>query len=94
MRNHTLQAGNVALFCTGNTLPNVAMHDRTRRALAAVAEMDRRRIPLCPTCEGLLLTAASGLPLPMIRDGDGLLIGGELHVDAVLDRILADRAVG
>jgi transcriptional regulator GlxA family with amidase domain len=38
------------------------MDIRTRRALAAIAEMDRRRIPLCATCEGLLLTAASGLP--------------------------------
>jgi hypothetical protein len=64
---------------------------RTRRALAAI---DARQLYLCPTCEGLLLTAAAGLPLPMIRDEDGPLIGGELHLDAVLDRILADRAVG
>ena len=38
---------------------------RARRVLAALAEMDARRILLCPTCEGLLLTAAAGLPLPL-----------------------------
>ena len=70
------------------------MHDRTRRALAAVAEMDARQLYLCPTCEGLLLTAAMGLPLPMVRDEDGELIDGEVYVDMMLDRILADRAVG
>ena len=70
------------------------MHDR---ALAAVAEMDKRRISLCATCEGLLLTAAAGLPLPMIRDEEGELIDGEVHLNMLnmlLTRILADRAVG
>ena len=55
------------------------MHDRTNRALAAVAEIDARQLYLCPTCEGLLLTAVVGLPLPMVCDGDGELeaaIGG------------------
>jgi hypothetical protein len=70
------------------------MHNRTRRALAAVAETDARRIYLCPTCEGLLLTAASGLPLPMARDEDGELIDGEAHLDMMLDRILADTHLG
>ena len=65
------------------------MHDRTRRALAAISEMDRRRIPLCAMCEGLLLTAAAGLPLPMIRDEDGELVDGEVCVSEMLDRILA-----
>ena len=70
------------------------MHARTNRALA---EMDRRRISLCATCEGLLLTAAAGLPLPMIRDEEGELIDGEVHLNMLnmlLARILADRAVG
>jgi hypothetical protein len=35
-----------------------------------------------------------GLPLPMVRDEDGELIDGEVYVDMMLDRILADRAVG
>ena len=70
------------------------MHDRTRRALAAVAETDARQIYLCPTCEGLLLTAAAGLPLPLVRDEDGELVDGDVYVDVLLDRILADRAVG
>jgi len=70
------------------------MHDRTRRALAAVAETDARQMYLCPTCEGLLLTAAAGLPLPMICDEDGQLIDGEAYVDAMLGRILADGPVG
>jgi hypothetical protein len=68
------------------------MHDRTRRALAAIAEMDRRQICFCPTCEGLLLTAAAGLPLPLVRDEDGEMIDGDVYVDAQLDRILRDRA--
>jgi hypothetical protein len=70
------------------------MHDRARRALAAVAEMDKRRILLCPTREGLLLTAASGLPRPLVRDEDGRVTDGDVYVAALLDRILADRAVG
>ncbi|MBV8613461.1 MAG: hypothetical protein JOY66_06765 [Acetobacteraceae bacterium] len=70
------------------------MHDRTNRALAAIAEMDKRHISLCATCEGLLLTAAAGLPLPMIRDEEGELIDGEVHLNMLLARILADRAVG
>ena len=70
------------------------MRDRTRRALAAVAEMDRRQLYLCPTCEGLLLTAAMGLPLPLVRDEDGELIDGEAYVDMMLDRILADSPCG
>jgi hypothetical protein len=70
------------------------MDHRTRRALAAIAEMDRRRIPLCATCEGLLLAAASGLPLPMICDEDGRVTDGNVYAAALLDRILADRAVG
>jgi putative intracellular protease/amidase len=69
------------------------MDIRTRRALAAVAEMDRRHVPLCATCEGLLLTAAAGLPLPLVRDEDGELIDGEVYVDAMLDRILADGPI-
>jgi len=69
------------------------MHTRARRALAALAAVDARRIYLCPTCEGLLLTAAMGLPLPLVRDEDGELIEGEAYVDAVLDRILADGPV-
>jgi hypothetical protein len=56
--------------------------------------MDKRQMCLCPTCEGLLLTAAAGLPLPLIRDEDGGLIDGELYLDTLLDRVLADRAVG
>ena len=64
------------------------MHDRTRRALAAISEMDRRQMYLCPTCEGLLLTAAMGLPVPMVRDEDGELIDGEIYVDAMLGPIL------
>ena len=67
------------------------MHDRTRRALAALAEMDKQRIPLCATCEGLLLTAAG---LPLVCDEEGRLIDGEERVDMMLARILADRAVG
>ena len=68
------------------------MHIRTRRA--AIAEMDKRRIMLCATCEGLLLTAAAGLPLPLVRDEDGELIDGEAYVDLMLDRILADTHLG
>ena len=68
--------------------------DRTRRALAAMSETDRRRISLCPTCEGLLLTAAAGLPLPLVRDEDGGLTDGDACVDALLDRVLMVRAVG
>ena len=60
------------------------MHDRARRALAAVAETDAHQIYPCPTCEGLLLTAAMGLPLPMVRDEDGELIDGEAYVDLML----------
>ena len=59
--------------------------------------MDKRHISLCATCEGLLLTAAAGLPLPMIRDEEGELIDGEVHLNMLnmlLTRILADRAVG
>ena len=67
---------------------------RTRRALAAIAEMDARRILLCPTCEGLLLTAAGGLPLPMVRDEEGFLIDGEAYLEAMLDRIFADSLHG
>jgi hypothetical protein len=68
------------------------MHDRTRRALAAIAEMDKRRILLCPTCEGLLLTAVAGLPLPLVRDEDGEITDGETYVNAMIDRILKNRA--
>ena len=39
-------------------------------------------------------TAAAGLPLPLIRDEDGELTDGEVYLDMLLDRILADRAVG
>jgi hypothetical protein len=67
------------------------MHDRTRRALAAISEMDKRQICLCPTCEGLLLTAA-GLPLPLVRDEDGEMTDGETYVNAMIDRIWRDRA--
>ena len=70
------------------------MDTRTRCALATVAEVDRRAIPLCASCEGLLLTAAAGLPLPLVRDEDGELIDGEVYLNMLLDRILADRAVG
>ena len=70
------------------------MHDRTRRAPAAISEMDKRRISLCATCEGLLLTAAAGLPLPMIRDEDGELIDGEECVDMLLNRISAHSFQG
>ena len=70
------------------------MHARTQRALAAISEMDRRRISLRATCEGLLLTAAAGLPLPMIRDEDGELIDGEVHLDTLLDRISAHSFQG
>ena len=69
------------------------MHARTRCALAAVAEMDRRRISLCATCEGLLLTTAAGLPLPLIRDEDGELIDGEAYLNMLINRLLADRPV-
>ena len=68
------------------------MHNRTRRALAAIAETDARQIHLCPTCEGLLLTAAAGLPLPLVRDEDGEIADGDTYVDALLDRILKNRA--
>ena len=68
------------------------MHDRTRRALAAIFEMDRRRITLCATWEGLLLTAAAGLPLPLVRDEDGEMTDGETYVNAMIDRILKNRA--
>ena len=68
------------------------MNARTRRALTALAEIDRRRIPLCATCEGLLL-AAAGLTLPLVRDEDGELIDGEAYVDMMLDRILADGPI-
>jgi hypothetical protein len=68
------------------------MRDRTRRALAAIAEMDKRQICLCPTCEGLLLTAAAGLPLPLICAEDGEITDGETYVNAMIDRILKDRA--
>jgi hypothetical protein len=67
------------------------MHDRTRRALAAVAEMDKQSVCLCPTCEGLL-TAAAGLPLPLVRDEDGEMTDGETYVNAMIDRILKNRA--
>ena len=70
------------------------MDIRARRALAAISEMDKRRIPLCATCEGLLLTAAADLPLPMIRDEDGEMIDGDVYVAAMLDRIFADSAHG
>jgi hypothetical protein len=87
----TLHFGNITPTYAGNTLLwCCAMHDRTCRALAAVAEMDRRQICLCPTCEGLLLTAAAGLPL--VRDEEGELTDGETYVNAMIDRILRDRA--
>ena len=70
------------------------MHDRTRRALAAISEMDKRQLYLCPTCEGLLLTTAMDLPLPMVRDEEGQLIDGEVYMDATVDRILADGPLG
>ena len=66
------------------------MHIRARRALA---ETDARQLYLGPTCDGLLLTAAAGLPLPMVRDEDGELVDGEVYVGAMLDRILVDRPV-
>ena len=69
------------------------MHDRARRALAAIAEIDAQQIYLFPTCEGLLLTAAASLPLPMVRDEDGELIDGEVYVDMMLDQILADGPI-
>jgi len=70
------------------------LNARTRRALTALAEIDTRRIPLCATCEGLLLAAAAGLPLPLVRDEGGELIDGEAYVDMMLDRILADTRLG
>jgi len=69
------------------------LNARTRRALTALAEIDTRRIPLCATCEGLLLAAAA-LPLPLVRDEGGELIDGEAYVDMMLDRILADTRLG
>jgi hypothetical protein len=60
------------------------MHDRARRALA---EIDARQLYLCPTCEGLLLAAAAGLPLPTVCDEDGQVLDGELYLDTMLDRI-------
>ncbi|MBV9777614.1 MAG: hypothetical protein JO143_11245 [Acetobacteraceae bacterium] len=68
------------------------LNARTRRALTALAEIDTRRIPLCATCEGLLL--AAGLPLPLVRDEGGELIDGEAYMDMMLDRILADTRLG
>src|SRR5689334_19956925 len=62
--------------------------------LGAIAETDARQMHLCPSCEGLLLTAAAGLPLPMTLDEGGLLIDGELYVDATLDRVFADTHHG
>jgi hypothetical protein len=84
----TLHFGNITPTCAPS-FGVLKMHVRTRRALAAVAEMDARRILLCPTCEGLLLTAAAGLPLPLVRDEDGEMTDGDVYVDALLDRILA-----
>jgi hypothetical protein len=52
------------------------------------------RAYLRATREGLLLAAAAGLPLPMVRDEEGRLVDGEECVDTMLVRILADRAVG
>jgi hypothetical protein len=43
------------------------MQDRTRRALAALAEIDACQLYLCPTCEGLLLTAAAGAADVMLQ---------------------------
>jgi hypothetical protein len=70
------------------------MDIRARRALAAVAEIDARQLYLCPTCEGVLLTATAGLPLPMVRDEDGELIDGELYLGTMLARIFADTRHG
>jgi len=39
--------------------------------------MDKQSVCLCPTCEGLL-TAAAGLPLPLVRDEDGEMTDGEM----------------
>jgi hypothetical protein len=35
-----------------------------------------------------------GLPLPMVSDEDGELIDGEVYVDMMIDRILADGPFG
>ena len=70
------------------------MQDRTRRALAALAEIDACQLYLCPTCEGLLLTTAAGLPLPMILDEDSEPIDGKAHLEAMLDRIFTDSLRG
>ena len=56
-----LQKRNLVPTCA----PSFLVCPMDLRALAAIAEMDKRRILLCPTCEGLLLTAAAGLPLPL-----------------------------
>jgi hypothetical protein len=82
----TLHFGNITPTCAPS-FGVLKMHVGTRGALAAVAEMDARRILLCPTCEGLLLTAAAGLPL--VRDEDGEMTDDDVYVDALLDRILA-----
>ena len=50
-----------------------------------------RQLYLCPTCEGLLLAAAAGLPLPMVCDGDGEL---EAAIGGFLLRLLVTRAAG
>jgi hypothetical protein len=39
-----------------------------------------------------LLTAAAGLPLPLICEEDGRVTDGEIYVNAIIDRILRDRA--
>ncbi len=70
------------------------MDIRTRRSLTALAEIDARQMYLCSTCEGLLLTVATGLPLPLARDEDGEMMDGELYLDTVLARIFVDTRHG
>ena len=91
MRNQTLQRGNVAPFCTGNTLPSVAPCTTAPTAPSPPSPRLTRQLYLCPTCEGLLLAAVVGLPLPMVCDGDGEL---EAAIGGFLLRLLVTRAAG
>jgi hypothetical protein len=61
---------------------------RTARALRAIAIMDSHRLPVCANCEGLLLTAAAGRPLPLVRDADGAMFDMEQRVDRMIEAIL------
>lgn len=61
---------------------------RTARALAAIAVLDRHPVSLCPHCEGLLLCAAAGRPLPLVRTEGGALFDAAEQADDIIDALL------